>query len=71
MRSEHLRYLLEIDQCHMISLAAQNLYLSQTSLSAALKNIEGELGFSIPCRRAGHAGGGGGADAGGEDRPDV
>lgn len=47
MRSEHLRYLIEINKHRSISIAAQHLYISQTSLSMTLKNIEDELGLRI------------------------
>lgn len=47
MRTEHLRYLTEINKHHSISVAAQHLYISQTSLSMTLKNIEDELGLRI------------------------
>ena len=47
MRMEYLRYLLEIERHHSISAAAQYLYLSQTTLSATVRRIEEELGFSI------------------------
>ena len=47
MRTEHLRYLIEINKHHSISIAAQHLYISQTSLSITLKNIEDELGLRI------------------------
>ena len=47
MRMEHLQYLIEINNYHSISAAAQALYLSQTTLSAILKGVEEELGFPI------------------------
>ena len=50
MRIEHLRYLLKIDELHSISAAAQQLYLSQTTLSSILRSVEQELGFPIFCR---------------------
>ena len=47
MRTDHLRYLIEIDKHHSISAAAQELYLGQTTLSAIVKSLEQELGFAI------------------------
>ena len=47
MRLEHLQYLMEIDRHHSISAAARSLYMGQTTLSAILKGLEEELGFSI------------------------
>ena len=47
MRLEQLQYLLEIDKYQSISAAAQKLYVGQTTLSAIVKNIEKELGFTI------------------------
>ena len=47
MRVEYLRYILEIDEQHSISAAAQKLYLGQTTLSTILKCTEKELGFQI------------------------
>ena len=47
MRSEHLHYLLEIDRLHSISSAARTLHVRQTTLSAIVKALEDELGFSI------------------------
>lgn len=47
MNSEYLRYLIEIHKCRSISVAAQQLFLSQTTLSATLRSVEEELGFEI------------------------
>ena len=47
MRSEHFRYLLEIDRLHSISSAARTLHVRQTTLSAIVKSLEDELGFPI------------------------
>lgn len=47
MHSEHFRYLLEINRCGSISLAARKLHIRQTTLSAFVKSLETELGFSI------------------------
>lgn len=47
MRLEHLRYLLEIDRCHSINKAAQNLFIAHSTLSYILQNIENDLGYLI------------------------
>ena len=47
MRTEYLPYLLEIDSRHSISAAAQELFLSQTTLSNIVKKTEEELGFPL------------------------
>ena len=47
MRIEHLQYLLEVDKYHSISVAAQNLFLGQTTLSSIVRSVEKELGFPI------------------------
>jgi DNA-binding transcriptional LysR family regulator len=47
MRMEDLKYLLEIEHCRSINKAAQNLFLSHSSLSYTLQNIERELGYQI------------------------
>ena len=47
MRTETLPYLLAIDNYHSISSAAQELFLSQTTLSNIVKKTEEELGFSL------------------------
>jgi len=43
----HIELVLEIARCGTISKAAENLYISQPTLSAALKNIEAEIGTSL------------------------
>lgn len=47
MKSENLRYLLEIKRRNSISIAAEALYLNPGTLSNILKEIEQELGFPI------------------------
>ena len=60
MKIEHLSYLREIEKCKSISAAAKKLYIGQTTLSAIIKSIAGNI-----------KGGGGGkptmAQAGGKD----
>lgn len=51
MRLEHLHYVLEIERCKSMSRASRNLYITQQSLSYAIKTLEGELGISILDRR--------------------
>ncbi len=52
MRIEDFRYLLEIDRCRSINQAAQNLFLSHSTLSYTLQNLEKELGYPIFKRTA-------------------
>ena len=47
MRIEHLEYLIEVDKLGSISAAAQELYLSQATLSNIIKGLEEELGFPV------------------------
>lgn len=47
MNIQSLRYLLTVAQCGSINLAAQQLYLSQSSLSRMVKEMETQLGYSI------------------------
>lgn len=51
MRSEvtlqQLRYIIEVAECGSINAAAQNLFVSQSSLSSAIKETERELGIAI------------------------
>lgn len=47
MRTEQLRYILEVKKTDSLSTAARNLYLSQKTLSSILKNVESELGFPL------------------------
>lgn len=43
MRIEQIQYLKEIDKTHSISLAAENLYVTQSAISNAIKKLEEEL----------------------------
>ena len=47
MNMDSFRYLLEINRLHSISGAAKSLHIRQTTLSAALKSAEDELGFPV------------------------
>lgn len=47
MKLEQVRYLLEINRLHSISAAARSLRVGQTTLSAIVKSVEEEVGFSI------------------------
>lgn len=47
MNLKHLEYIIEISRCGSFHKAADNLYISQPSLSKLVKNLENELGFSI------------------------
>lgn len=47
MTFQQLQYLLEVQQTKSISKAASNLFVSNSSISAAVSNLEEELGFPI------------------------
>lgn len=47
MRLSQLKYLVELKKNRTISETAKKLYISQPSLSTAIKELEDELGFSI------------------------
>lgn len=47
MRFTQLQYLLEIRKYGSISKAAQHLYIAQPSMSAAIKELEEELGYEL------------------------
>ena len=47
MNTIYLKYVLEVEQSGSISQAAQNLFMAQPNLSKAIKDLEGELGYSI------------------------
>ena len=47
MNTLYLQYVLEVEQSGSISQAAQNLFMAQPNLSKAIKDLEGELGYSI------------------------
>ena len=47
MTLQQLKYVIEVARCRSISKAAQNLFISQPSLSNALKELEKEMGITI------------------------
>lgn len=47
MNIQSLQYILTIEQLGSINQATQRLYLSQSSLSRTLKELEAQVGFSI------------------------
>lgn len=47
MTLQQLRYLIAVAECGSINAAAHNLYTTQSNLSTAIKELEGELGISI------------------------
>ncbi len=47
MRIEQLRYMLEVAKCHSVSIAANNLYISQSTISDAIKKLEEELAIPL------------------------
>ena len=47
MTLQNLRYIIEVANCQSFSKAAQNLFLSQSTLSTAIRETEEELGIRI------------------------
>lgn len=47
MTLQQLRYVIEVAQCGSISRAAQNLFVTQPSLSKAISDLEQEMGITI------------------------
>jgi len=47
MNTRHFQYVLEIKQAGSISQAAENLFMTQPTLSKAVKELESNLGFEI------------------------
>lgn len=47
MTLQQLRYVIEIARCGTVNTAAENLFISQPSLSKAVQNLEKELGISL------------------------
>ena len=47
MTLQQLKYVIEVARSRSISKAAQNLFISQPSLSNALKELEKEMGITI------------------------
>lgn len=47
MKTEHLKYALEVEKTGLISKAAENLYLNQPHLSRAIKELEEDIGIKI------------------------
>lgn len=47
MKLEFLEYIITTAQCSSITAAAERLYLKQTTLSAAIKNVETQTGITI------------------------
>lgn len=50
MTLQQLKYVIEIAECGSITTAAENLFLSQPSLSKAISELEKEMGITIFCR---------------------
>jgi DNA-binding transcriptional LysR family regulator len=44
---QQLRYVIEVAECGSINAASQNLYVSQPTLSAAIKEVERDLGIEV------------------------
>jgi len=47
MTLQQLKYLVEISKCGSINKAAQNLFISQPSISKAIRELEGDLEIEI------------------------
>lgn len=50
MRLEQLQYLIEISKCHSLTLAAENLFITQPALSRSIIALEEELGVELLAR---------------------
>lgn len=51
MRIEQLEHIIEISKTHSINLAAQNLHITQQSLSRSIKSLEDELSVFVALPR--------------------
>lgn len=47
MNTEYLVYILEAYKCGSVNKAARNCYISQSHLSAIIKNVETEIGYAL------------------------
>lgn len=47
MNLNSFSYVIEVERCGSINRAAQNLYVSQSNLSSAIKMLEDEIGYNI------------------------
>ena len=47
MTFQNLKYIIEIANCHSISQAAKNLYMTQSAVYNAVKETEKEVGIRI------------------------
>ena len=47
MTLQNLKYAIEISNCHSFSEASKHLFVSQSTLSAAIRDIEEDLGIQI------------------------
>ena len=54
MTLQQLKYVIEIANTGSMNEAAKKLFISQPSLSGAVKELENELGFELVVRRKGH-----------------
>lgn len=52
MRLRQLHYLIEISKAQSISIASENLYISQSALSRSIKSLEEQLGIPLLIRTA-------------------
>ena len=50
MTFQQLEYIVEISKCGSINKAAQKLYLSQSGISTAVRELESELGIALLAR---------------------
>ena len=47
MNVQALRYIIAVEHSRSINKAAQHLYVSQSSISRAIKEIEGQIGITL------------------------
>ena len=50
MTFQQLEYIVEISKCGSINKASQKLFLSQSGISTAVRELEGELGIQLLAR---------------------
>ena len=47
MHTQYFTYALEVEKTGSITQAAENLFMSQPTLSKAIKDLESSLGFAV------------------------
>ena len=50
MKLQQLRYVVKVAECGSIAAASRRLFVSQTSITASLRDLENEMGVDILAR---------------------